>query len=81
MKLFMLLVLMLVTISCSTPMTTPPFAIGSENAWFLETNSSNQISRPIFCMADIKDGKANPKCYKSDTVPVSRALRSETTNP
>ncbi len=50
--------------SCSTT-TTQPFAISSENAWFLETNNKNETT-PIFCMANKKDNTADPVCYKAE---------------
>jgi hypothetical protein len=54
---------------CATKMTVPPFSTNSENVWFLEQNVSDQIARPMFCMADVKDGAAHPKCYRSKVIP------------
>lgn len=67
MKLFAL-GLLFTLVSCATPMTTPPFGVTSENAWFLEQDTSNHIARPMYCMSDVKEGKAYPKCYRARTV-------------
>lgn len=68
MKSFTLLVLLFSVVSCSTPVTTPPFGVAAENAWFLEQDTSNHLAVPLYCMSDVKDGKANPKCYKAKTI-------------
>jgi hypothetical protein len=68
MKSLTLLVLLFSVVSCSTPVTTPPFGVAAENAWFLEQDTSNHLAVPLYCMSDVKDGKANPKCYKAKTI-------------
>ena len=68
MKLATLCLMLFAVTSCATPMTTPPFGVASENAWFLEQDTSNHIARPVYCMSDVKDGKANPKCYRAKNV-------------
>jgi hypothetical protein len=68
MKLFSLLIILLTFISCATPVTTPQFGVAAENAWFLEQDTSNHIAVPMYCMSDVKDGKASPKCYKARTI-------------
>ncbi len=55
-------------VSCASQTTTPPFSVSSENAWFLEQDVSNHRTKPMYCMADVKDGKARPKCYRSSTI-------------
>lgn len=69
MKLAAICFLLLFVTACATPMTTPPFGVASENAWFLEQDTSNQIARPVYCMSDVKEGKAYPKCYRSKSIP------------
>jgi hypothetical protein len=68
MKSLTLLTLLFSVASCSTPVTTPPFGVAAENAWFLEQDTSNHLAVPLYCMSDVKDGKANPKCYKAKTI-------------
>lgn len=68
MKITALLFLLLTLVSCATPMHTPPFAVNAENAWFLEEDTSSKHAKPMYCMADVKEGKANPKCYRAQTV-------------
>lgn len=68
MKSFTLLILLFTLASCSTPVTTPPFGVAAENAWFLEQDTSSHLAVPLYCMSDVKDGKANPKCYKAKTI-------------
>ena len=68
MKSISLLVLLFTLASCATPVTTPPFGVAAENAWFLEQDMSDHIAVPMYCMSDVKDGKASPKCYKAKTI-------------
>lgn len=47
--------------ACSS---TAPFAVTSDDAWFLEKDGFGQL-RPIFCMANKKDPKGFPECRES----------------
>jgi hypothetical protein len=68
MKSIFFMITLVMIASCSTTVTTPPFGVSSENAWFLEQDTSNHIARPIYCMSDVKEGKAHPKCYRAKTI-------------
>lgn len=59
----LLLLTLTLTLLSSCASNTAPFAIASEDTWFLEQSGGDTY--PIYCMANKKNEAAEPACFRA----------------
>ena len=59
----LLLLTLTITLLSSCASNTAPFAIASEDTWFIEQSGGDTY--PIYCMANKKNETAEPVCYRA----------------
>lgn len=63
MRIRFLLIILAFTLLSSCASNTAPFAIASEDTWFIEQSGGDTY--PIYCMANKKNETADPVCYRA----------------
>lgn len=63
MQIRFLLITLAFTLLSSCASNTAPFAIASEDTWFIEQSGGDTY--PIYCMANKKNETADPVCFKA----------------